>query len=129
MDLDGNAQRWMAGDRIGGDWQWGPNGPNTHPTRLEPRATNPACDGNPIDPFGKTAGCFKSECLAGDDETAGICLKECGKGYTNMGLTCYKAPFSSYMRTTHAYSYTYKLPTMDAGLSRRRKNESEWSLP
>jgi hypothetical protein len=130
IDLDGNAEPWIAADRT----TWGPGGISNHPTQHPPEAGLQACAGSPTYAIA-SAGCYKSECLAGDDEASEDCLKECKPGYDNAGLTCNKGKWpwewSIYGRLTggNKYGYRYTLPTRDVGLSRRRGGEDEWSAP
>jgi hypothetical protein len=131
VSLDGNAESWLAADRLQ-NFPWGPDGVNTHPTMAAfPTAS---CTGDASQGL-DNAGCFKSECLSGDDEAVGNCLKECEPGYTNMGLTCSKLkwgfiPTSTYGRLDSGkhYGYSYGIPQTDAGLARRRNN-NEYNLP
>jgi hypothetical protein len=146
IDLDDDAdvpsETWRVNDRWGPTaaperptWRWGPyDNIGTHPTQAPPAASMDACAGSATYRLG-SAGCFKSECLAGDDQASEDCLKECEPGYDNAGLTCNKgkAPWEwkVYGRLTggHKYGYPYTLPLSDVGLLRRRSNESEWDLP
>jgi hypothetical protein len=135
IDLDGNKEAWLAKDRGSVDWKWGPEGSfvGTHPTRQSPLDDEhrAACEGAPTYLW-KSAGCFKSECIAGDDEASEDCLKECLPGYTNVGLTCNKGvwpwDWKIYGRLTggNKYNYNYQIPTTDAGLTRRRSSDAEW---
>jgi hypothetical protein len=132
INLDGNDEPWIAEDR-NANWAWGPGGIGNHPTQHPPGGIA-ACDGSPT--YGvANAGCYKSECLAGDDQASEDCLKECRPGYNNVGLTCNKGKWpwewSVYGRLTggNKYGYRYTLPTGDVGLSRRRNNWSEYDLP
>jgi hypothetical protein len=133
IDLDGNAEPWIAADRTA-KWVWGNDGISNHPTQHPPEASMRACSGTPTF-AAKDAGCYKSECLAGDDQASEDCLKECRHGYTNAGLTCNKGKWpwewSIYGRLTggNKYNYNYVLPTVDVGLSRRRSADSEWGYP
>ncbi|HSO47107.1 MAG TPA: hypothetical protein VLQ68_04160, partial [Rhizobiaceae bacterium] len=139
VDLGTDKEGWNAaiGDQ---QFMWGP-GPetgrydsaiSTNP-RLDPPVDNlRACKGSALSSLEKTAGCYQSECLAGDDQPVGQCLKECKPGYTNTGLTCYKFPFGSYGRLGggNPYNLDYTIPTVDVGLSRRRyKDLGEWTIP
>lgn len=133
IDLDGDAEPWIAVDRTA-QWQWGPDGISNHPTQKAPLAEVQACEGSPTYALAN-AGCYKSECLAGDDQASEDCLKECKHGYKNVGLTCNKGvlpwEWSVYGRLTggNKYSYHYTLPQTDIGLARRRGDDSEWDLP
>ncbi len=135
VDLDSDKETWMIADRKG-SFSWGFDGVNTHPTQRSPfdAEHSKACDGSTVNGI-KSGGCYQSECLAGDDETADDCLKECESGYTNFGLTCNKGKWpwewKIYNRLSdgNSYSYDYTLPKTDAGLSRRRQDSSEWGLP
>jgi hypothetical protein len=135
------------------NWNWGPDGISNHPTQNPPPAKLAACEGRPTYSIGvfpkcepastcnkltfakESVGCYKSECLAGDDQASEDCLKECEPGYTNVGLTCNKGvwpwEWKIYGRLTggHKYSYPYTLPLTDVGLSRRRNSDPEWDLP
>jgi len=131
VSLDGNAESWLAADRKQ-NFPWGPDGVNTHPTM----ATFPtaSCTGDANQGL-DNAGCFKSECLSGDDQAVGNCIKECKPGYTNVGLTCNKGKWpwewSVYgrMNSGNHYGYAFTIPSTDAGLARRRNNDGEWNLP
>jgi len=131
VSLDGGDESWLARDRQG-NFPWGPDGVNTHPTTAG--IPTQACTGVPT-AAAADAGCWKSECLSGDDEASEDCLKECKHGYTNVGLTCNKGKWpwewSVYGRLTggNKYGYRFNIPTTDAGLSRRRSDDGEWSLP
>ncbi|UJR34465.1 hypothetical protein I4U23_021872 [Adineta vaga] len=137
VSLDSDDEAWMAADENGG-FSWGPDGISTHPTKQSPFDSNHerACSGSPTYKV-KSAGCYQSECLAGDDEASEDCLKECEPGYTNVGLTCNKGVYpwewKIYGRLDKGkkYDYDYILPKEDTGLSRRRRssNKSEWNLP
>ena len=144
VDLNTDQEAWMVADRASA-LRWGPpddasnsrgeGGVASQPTMNGPNYDLPACRGTPLYALAE-AGCYQSECLSGDDETADRCLKECEPGYTNTGLTCTKfssllIPLDVYNRLagSHNYSYDYKLPQSDAGLTRRRRNQTEWSLP
>ncbi|HYD81620.1 MAG TPA: hypothetical protein VEC06_17595 [Paucimonas sp.] len=134
VDLDGAQESWLADDRTA-TWTWGPGGISTHPTRRYPNDAEhaSACTGSAI--YGvDDAGCYQSECLAGDDQAISGCIKECKPGYINMGLTCNKKwgwPWEFYYRLSgdNTYGYGYTIPARDAGLSRRRGSREEWSLP
>jgi hypothetical protein len=140
-----DEKNWIDADRIDG-WEWGPDGVGTHPTQKAPTEKMHACEGSPAWDLGKKAsmydngpGCYKSECLAGDDQASERCLKECKPGYTNHGLTCFKGgwkfwEWSVYGRLNSGnwYRYDYILPLKDVGLARRRsryKGIDEWNLP
>jgi hypothetical protein len=135
ISLDSNEESWMEADRTG-SFVWGYDGVSTHPTQHFPFDSehSVACQGSATQGIA-SGGCYQSECLSGDDETAFQCLKECKPGYTNFGLTCNKGgmpwEWSIYDRTTgdDQYSYDYTLPKSDVGLSRRRSDISEWDLP
>jgi hypothetical protein len=147
VDLDDLGEPWMfkdlwvASSRTGqgkfGDWAWGPDGISNHPTQHAPERELKACEGTSTYAIGRplAVGCYKSECLAGDDQASQDCLKECEPGYDNAGLTCNKGKWpwewKVYGRLTggHKYPYPYTLPLGDAGLSRRRSNDVEWDLP
>jgi len=131
ISLDGNAESWLAADRHQ-NFPWGPDGVNTHPTMAAfPTAS---CTGDANQGL-DNAGCFKSECLSGDDQAVGNCIKECKPGYSNVGLTCNKGKWpwewSVYgrMNAGNHYGYSFTIPSTDAGLSRRRNNDGEWNLP
>jgi len=131
VSLDGNAESWIAADRKGG-FPWGPDGVNTHPTTASFPTSSCTGDANQgLD----NAGCFKSECLSGDDQAVGSCIKECKPGYSNVGLTCNKGKWpwewSVYGRLDggNRYGYSFGIPKTDAGLSRRRGDGGEWNLP
>lgn len=131
IDLDGDEEAWLAADRQGG-FSWGPDGISTHPTQRPPQAQMAMCEGSPT--YGvANAGCYQSECLAGDDQASEDCLKECKPGYTNIGLICSKKkfPWTPYGRLTggNKYNYNFTIPLQDAGLTRRRGGSNEWSLP
>jgi hypothetical protein len=147
VDLDEYGEPWMLKDYwsahsvAGGyptgefaSWVWGPDGISNHPTQNPPPSKLAACEGSPTYKV-DDAGCYKSECLAGDDEASENCLKECKPGYTNQGLTCWKSAFHLYGRLQgdHWYRYDYTLPASDVGLSRLRQavggSEAEWDLP
>jgi hypothetical protein len=139
VNLDGNVEPWLAADRIEKIF-WGPktgrdSAISTQPTAKAPTADMKACTGNAVIALSKEAGCYKSECLAGDDQPVGQCLKECKPGFTNTGLTCFKWDWfesDSYGRLGggNPYPLSYVLPTRDVGLSRRRfRDLSEWTLP
>jgi len=140
-----NPGSWIEADRIGG-WLWGPDGISNHPTQNPPEADMRACKGPAIWWPGADGyiyelgpGCYKSECLAGDDQTAALCLKECEPGYTNHGLTCGDIGWKIWewraygrLNPGKSYGYNYILPRQDAGLARRRSkyiNIHEWGLP
>ncbi len=133
ISLDQNDESWIAADRLA-NFVWGPDGVSRHPTTEPPVANETACDGSPTYRFDH-AGCYQSECLAGDDQASEDCLKECEHGYDNVGLTCNKGvwpwEWSVYGRLTggHSYRYDYTIPTGDAGLTRRRAADDEWGLP
>ena len=133
VDLDGNAEAWLESDRQRA-FIWGPDGISTHPTLAPPTANMKACEGSPTWALAN-AGCFKSEALAGDDQASEDALKECRHGYDNAGLTCNKGvlpwEWSVYGRLNpgNHYGYGYLVPLTDAGLSRRRGDDSEWDLP
>ncbi len=131
ISLDGNAESWLAADRLQ-NFPWGPDGVNTHPTMAAfPTAS---CTGDANQGL-DNAGCFKSECLSGDDQAVGNCIKECKPGYSNAGLTCNKGKWpwewSIYGRldSGNHYGYSFGIPQTDAGLARRRNNGGEWNLP
>ncbi|CAF3704024.1 unnamed protein product [Rotaria sp. Silwood1] len=135
IDLDGNEESWIAEDRTA-TWVWGPDGVSKHPTQHDPADAEHsiACEGSAT--YGvANAGCYQSECLSGDDETATACLKECKVGYVNIGLYCQKGrwpwemQFYNRLSGSNSYSYSYTLPHEDVGLSRRRDDQSEWQLP
>ncbi|MDQ1813463.1 hypothetical protein RBA41_09125 [Massilia sp. CCM 9210] len=131
VDLDGNQEPWINDDRTA-SWAWGPDGISTHPTQRSPVDAEHAasCTGSAM--FGvANAGCYQSECLAGDDQAFDTCLKECKSGYTNMGLTCNKGrwPWEWSVYARNKYNFNYKIPAQDAGLIRRRNTGSEWDLP
>ncbi|UJR29685.1 hypothetical protein I4U23_017233 [Adineta vaga] len=130
IDLEGSDEAWLAADKTGG-FSWGPSGISTHPTQKNPfdSTHSRACEGSPTYAV-SSAGCYQSECLAGDDEASEDCLKQCKKGYTNFGLTCSKG-VKTYGRLNKGkkYNYNYILPKTNAGLSRRRDSKSEWNLP
>jgi hypothetical protein len=139
IDLAGNSESWLTADRQGG-FSWGPDGVNTHPTTDSvPSAGMDSCKGPATyDTLNQKEGngCYQSECLAGDDEASSDCLKECEHGYTNTGLTCTKfkdkiLPEHVYgrMNSGRHYGYKYKIPVRDVGLSKRRHDGSDWSLP
>jgi len=120
VDLDGNSEPWMIGNETA-TFSWGPDGVGTHPKATNrneqtgpPTASMRSCIGGAT--YSESSACYKSECLAGDNEEAGRCTKECLPGYTNMGLYCGKG------LKTHAqgeYAYDYPLPTDDWGLVKR----------
>jgi len=131
VSLDGNAESWIAADRKQ-NFPWGPDGVNTHPTMAAFPTSSCTGDANQgLD----NAGCYKSECLSGDDQAVGSCIKECKSGYTNVGLTCNKGKWpwewSVYGRLDggNRYGYSFTIPTTDAGLARRRSDGGEWNLP
>jgi len=136
IDLDWNREPWIAKDRAPANWIWGPDESyvSTHPTQKPPDDSEHrvACEGAPTFLFASD-GCYKSECIAGDDEASEDCLKECKPGYTNVGLTCNKGTWpwewSVYGRLTggNKYSYPYTLPRTDIGLTRRRETDQQWS--
>jgi len=134
INLDGDAEAWLAKDRAPADWVWGPDGISNHPTQKSPldNEHRMACEGLSTAWF-ESDGCYKSECIAGDDEASEDCLKECEPGYNNVGLTCNKGvwpwEWKVYGRLTggHKYGYRYTLPASDAGLARRRQSDSEWN--
>jgi Concanavalin A-like lectin/glucanases superfamily len=136
IDLDGDKEAWLAKDRAPASWNWGPDGISNHPTQKSPLDDEHrmSCEGRSTAWF-QSDGCYKSECLAEDDEASEDCLKECEHGYNNVGLTCNKgvAPWDwkIYGRLTggHSYGYRYTLPDYDAGLARRRTWDWEWNLP
>jgi hypothetical protein len=136
IDLDGNKEAWLAKDRAPAAWNWGPDGISNHPTQKSPLDDEHrmSCEGRSTAWF-QSDGCYKSECLAEDDEASEDCLKECEHGYNNVGLTCNKgvAPWEwkIYGRLTggHSYGYRYTLPGYDGGLARRRTWDWEWNLP
>jgi hypothetical protein len=147
VDLDEFGEPWMLKDYWSAhagasgyptgefaSWIWGPDGISNHPTQNPPAIQLVACDGAATYRTAD-AGCYKSECLAGDDEASENCLKECKPDYSNHGLTCWKSALHLYGRLQgdHWYRYDYTLPTSDAGLSRRRHavgdTEYEWDLP
>ena len=136
IDLDGDKEAWLAKDRAPAAWNWGPDGISNHPTQKSPLDDEHrmSCEGHSFAWF-ESDGCYKSECLAEDDQAAVDCLKECEHGYNNVGLTCNKgvAPWDwkIYGRLTggHSYNYRYTLPDYDAGLARRRTWDWEWDLP
>jgi tectonin-like protein/necrosis inducing protein (NPP1) len=138
VDLDGKSEAWLSADNLA----WGPDGVNTHPTAVRADPNQPMCVGNVINDLGSKVsitgsgpGCFKSECLAGDDQAVERCIKECEPGYTNTGLTCGRGKWpwdwSVYGRLNagKTYGYAFKMPTGDAGLLRRRNSGGEWNLP
>lgn len=137
IDLDTEKEAWMAKDRAPAEWHWGPDGIGNHPTQNDPLDSDhqPACKGSSTFAM-ESAGCFKSECFAGDDQASMNCLKECKPGYDNVGLTCNKgvAPWDweVYGRLTggNKYGYGYTIPLTDTGLTRRRSKDPEWdNLP
>lgn len=133
IDLDGAEEPWIASDRVN-NFTWGPDGISTHPTQKPPTDDMKACEGSPTWLLAD-AGCYKSECLAGDDQASEDCLKECKPGYVNLGLTCNKRGWPWQWRiygrlnSSNHYSYKYTLPTSDVGLINRRSNSEDWSLP
>jgi hypothetical protein len=133
IDLEGSSEPWLAADRAGG-FTWGPDGISTHPTQNPPSDAMQACKGSPTW-LVADAGCYKSEGLAGDDQASQNLLKECKPGYDNAGLTCNKGKWPwewkiyGRMNPGNFYNYDYIIPTGDAGLTRRRNSEAEWSLP
>ncbi len=133
INLDGSEEAWIADDRTA-TWTWGPDGISNHPTQHPPTGTENACSGSPTFAVA-SAGCYQSECLAGDDQASEDCIKECKPGYTNVGLTCntgkWPWEWKIYGRLTggNLYNYNYQLPHGDAGLTRRRSSSGEWSLP
>jgi hypothetical protein len=139
VSLDGNGEPWLAADCIEKIF-WGPktgrdSAISTQPTAKAPTADMKACTGNAVVALSSEAGCYKSECLAGDDQPVGQCLKECKPGFTNTGLTCFKWDwFDSYsygrLNGGNPYPLNFVLPTRDVGLSRRRfRDLGEWTLP
>lgn len=161
VDIDDFGEPWMLkdywsavpgvnGTATGGfaTWLWGPDGISNHPTQNPPPLDLLACDGRPTYSTGsypdsrnglkfvpESVGCYKSECLAGDDEASENCLKECKPDYSNHGLTCWKSALHLYgrLQEDHWYRYNYTLPKNDVGLSRRRHavgdTEWEWDAP
>ncbi len=131
INLDSDAESWIAFDR-NGNFSWGPDGISTHPTQKAPQAAVAMCEGSPTYALA-SAGCYQSECLAGDDQASEDCIKECKPGYTNIGLICSKRkfPWTPYGRLTggNKYNYNFTIPLHDAGLIRRRSGSNEWSLP
>ena len=128
VSLDGNGESWLARDRQR-NFPWGPDGVNTHPTV----ATFPtdACTGNALQGL-DNAGCYKSECLSGDDQAVGTCIRECRPGYTNIALMCSRSnPPGRYNRLegNGKYRYAFRIPQTDVGLARRRRDDSEWTVP
>lgn len=143
VDMSTDQEAWMVADRAA-SLRWGPEddasgsrgegGVSSQPTVNSPTYDLVACRGTPLYAV-SDSGCYQSECLAGDDEASEDCLKECEPGYTNTGLTCTKfsgiIPVSVYGRLDSGkhYGYGYRIPTTDLGLSRRRRDASEWSAP
>jgi hypothetical protein len=128
VSLDGNGESWLARDRQA-NFAWGPDGVNTHPTIA--RFPTDSCTGDSLQPF-DNAGCYKSECLSGDDQAIGSCIRECRPGYTNAGAMCARSrPPDGYSRLNASgkYGYAFPIPATDAGLSRRRQDAAEWALP
>ncbi len=150
-DLDSYEEPWMLQDNWSqhsspslqypqgefATWHWGPDGISQHPTQNPPPLNMAACEGTPTYTIGKPDpdGCYKSECLAGDDQASEHCLKECKPGYTNTGLICQGSFGHMYGRLQgdHWYRYDYTIPASDAGLSRLRHaigdSNEEWDLP
>jgi hypothetical protein len=134
VSLDGNDETWLARDRQQ-NFPWGPDGVNTHPTMMH--IASASCTGSALDPTGAVngSGCYKSECLSGDDEAVGSCIRECKPGYSNVGLTCNKGKWpwdwSIYGRLDSGtrFGYAFNIRSTDAGLARRRGDGGEWSLP
>jgi hypothetical protein len=134
LDQDPPSESWITKDKTA-KWRWGPDSDScgNHPTRNPPAGNMRACTGTPAFAV-KDAGCYNSECLAGDDQAVERCIKECEKGYTNFGLTCNKGPLGlagiyGRLNSGKWYRYQYSLPTSDIGLLRRRTRDSEWRLP
>jgi hypothetical protein len=151
VDLDSFEEPWMSKDNWvqhsspnlqypqgePAAWFWGPDGVSRHPTQDPPPLSMAACKGTPTYTIGEPDpdGCYKSECLAGDDQASQNCLKECKPGYTNTGLVCQGSFGHMYGRLQgdHWYKYDYTIPSGDAGLSRLRHaigdSNQEWDLP
>jgi len=128
VSLDGDGESWLARDRQA-NFPWGLDGVNTHPTVA--RFPTDSCTGDSLQPF-DNAGCYRSECLSGDDQAIGKCVRECRPGYTNAGALCTRSrPPDGYMRlnASGTYGYAFRIPQTDAGLLRRRQDASEWVLP
>lgn len=134
-----DAEPWIAEARQGKIERWGPpdstskeeGAISTNPVKEGPSYQDRACAGSPTWLM-KSAGCYKSECLAGDDQASEDCLKECRPGYDNAGLTCNKGKWpwewEIYGRLTggNKYSYDFVIPSGDSGLSRRRVSGETW---
>jgi hypothetical protein len=135
IDLDGNQEPWLAKDRAQAQWHWGPDGVSNHPTQWSPfdAVHQSACQGTPTYDGFNTNGCYKSECIAGDDQASEDCLKECKPGYNNTGLFCSKGILPSewevYGRLTggNKYSYPYTIPWDDTGIAEHRRTDKDWN--
>lgn len=139
VSLQVDSEPWITDARQGKIERWGPKDStpkeegaiSTNPVKSGPTYQDRACDGSPTWLL-KSAGCYKSECLAGDDQASEDCLKECRPGYDNAGLTCNKGKWpwewDIYGRLTggNKYSYNYVIPSGDSGLSRRRVAGEPW---
>ena len=135
IDLDGNQEPWLAKDRAQAQRHWGPDGVSNHPTQWSPfdAVHQSACQGTPTYDGFNTNGCYKSECIAGDDQASEDCLKECKPGYNNTGLFCSKGilpwEWEVYGRLTggNKYSYPYTIPWDDTGIAEHRRTDKDWN--
>lgn len=139
VSLQGVSEPWILAARAGKIGAWGPpdstakaeGAISTNPVASGPTYDDRACEGNATF-TSKSSGCYKSECLAGDDQASQNCLKECRPGFDNVGLTCNKGvlpwDWKVYGRLTggNLYNYDYMLPSTDSGLSRRRVDGEPW---
>ena len=131
-----NALRQRPNDPKG--FYWAYPGSNKDPVSTNilrdtnlPRFDMPACEGDMVQNFETDNGCFMSECLSGDDQLSQACSKECPTGYTNYGFDCGKNDNVFDRVQKQKYGYDYLIPSIDAGLARRRQmsNPAEAGLP
>ncbi|MEZ4295884.1 MAG: hypothetical protein R3B70_12990 [Polyangiaceae bacterium] len=116
VDLNGNAEPWLAADRAGG-FDWGAGGVGTHPT-----TDGPSCDLNAADWSFEVPTWWHSQCKVGDDDSGTFCVQQCEPGYDEYPLTCtscsgfwpWEWSCSTYNRDTYGYDWT--IPTSDVGL-------------
>jgi hypothetical protein len=112
ISLDGDAEGWLAADRMGG-FVWGIEGVSTHPTTSTAQSCNvyaaswefPLDDSRPY-----------TECELDDDDTGFDCHSGCPDGWTEYDLTCtdWSGSWATIGRSYYGYDYT--LPTTDRGL-------------
>ena len=109
IDSSGDPTSWTTADRRG-DFSWGHDGVNTHPTLNKPTCSMKAAEWSD-----DVATWRYSQCKSGDRDDGSRCHVQCRPGYTDMGYTCTNwSTAHTYNQTTYTYGYT--LPTSNRGL-------------